>query len=67
MGDDLIVRVGPESTDAVLARPGARLFDFTGRPMRGWIVVDASALSADETLADWIDQGLAFASSLPPK
>ncbi|MEV6327670.1 hypothetical protein [Streptomyces sp. NPDC051909] len=36
MGDDLMVRVGPDAADEALARPGARLFDFTGRPMRGW-------------------------------
>ncbi|WP_042430891.1 TfoX/Sxy family protein [Streptacidiphilus anmyonensis] len=67
IGDELIVRVGPESTTAALARPGARLFDFTGRPMRGWVVVEASALSEDEVLADWVDRGCSFASSLPPK
>ena len=38
-GDDLMVRVGPDRTDAALARPGTRLFDMTGRPMRGWILV----------------------------
>ncbi|MBT2363988.1 TfoX/Sxy family protein [Streptomyces sp. ISL-10] len=67
IGDELMVRVGPDATDAALARPGARPFDFTGRPMRGWVVVGASAVSEDEALADWIDQGRAFAAGLPPK
>jgi TfoX/Sxy family transcriptional regulator of competence genes len=66
-GDDLMVRVGPEATDAALARPGARLFDMTGRPMRGWVVVDSSALAEDEALGEWIDEGYAFAAGLPPK
>lgn len=35
-GDDLMVRVCPEATDEALARPGARIFDMAGRPMRGW-------------------------------
>ncbi|MGW7357260.1 TfoX/Sxy family protein [Streptomyces sp. NPDC054802] len=67
IGEDLMVRVGPDATDAALARPGARAFDFTGRPMRGWVVVAASALAEDEALDAWIDQGHAFAAGLPPK
>jgi TfoX/Sxy family transcriptional regulator of competence genes len=67
IGDDLMVRVGPDATDAALARPGARAFDFTGRPMRGWVVVAASALAEDEALDAWIDQGHACAAALPPK
>ncbi|MER7182280.1 TfoX/Sxy family protein [Streptomyces hyaluromycini] len=66
-GDDLMVRVGPEATDAALARPGARIFDMTGRPMRGWVVVAGSAVAEDEALSEWIGQGHAFAASLPSK
>ncbi|MFF7894530.1 TfoX/Sxy family protein [Streptomyces sp. NPDC007907] len=66
-GDDLMVRVGPDHTDAALARPGARAFDMTGRPMRGWVVVDGAAVAEDDALVAWIDEGRAFAASLPPK
>lgn len=66
-GDDLMVRVGPDNTDAALARPGARVFDMTGRPMPGWILVDGTALKEDDVLNEWIDKGRTFASSLPPK
>jgi TfoX/Sxy family transcriptional regulator of competence genes len=67
IGDDLMVRVGPDGTDTALARPGARLFDFTGRPMRGWVVVAASALMEDTELDAWIEEGHSFAAGLPPK
>ncbi|MGW6907014.1 TfoX/Sxy family protein [Streptomyces sp. NPDC054940] len=66
-GDDLMVRVGPDATDAALARPGARIFDMTGRPMRGWVVVEGSAVAEDDALGAWIDEGHAFAATLPPK
>ncbi|MEV6291484.1 TfoX/Sxy family protein [Streptomyces sp. NPDC051896] len=66
-GHDLIVRVGPEAMDAALTRPGARNFDMTGRPMRGWVVVAGSAVAEDEVLGRWIGEGHAFAASLPPK
>ncbi|MFJ7071471.1 TfoX/Sxy family protein [Streptomyces sp. NPDC098781] len=66
-GDDLMVRVGPENADAALARPGARVFDMTGRPMKGWILVAGDALADDDVLGAWIDEGHAFAAALPPK
>ena len=66
-GEDLMVRVGQDAADAALARPGARLFDMTGRPMRGWVVVAGSAVTEDAALGAWIDQGRAYAASLPPK
>jgi TfoX/Sxy family transcriptional regulator of competence genes len=65
--DDLMVRVGPDNTDAALARPGTRVFDMPGRPMRGWILVAGTALTEDDALAEWIDEGYAFAAGLPGK
>jgi TfoX/Sxy family transcriptional regulator of competence genes len=65
-GDDLMVRVGPDATDDALRQPGARLFDMTGRPMKGWIVVDGAVLD-DEVLTDWIDRARRFVATLPPK
>lgn len=66
MGDDLIVRVGAEHKDAALTRPGVREFDFTGRPMRGFVVVDGEYLD-DTVLANWVEAGRNYAASLPPK
>ena len=67
IGDELMVRVGPDAAETALARPGTRRFDFTGRPMRGWVVVAASAVSEDADLDAWIARGHAFAAGLPPK
>nr|WP_252981284.1 TfoX/Sxy family protein [Streptomyces chartreusis] len=66
-GDDLMVRVGPDGTDAALARPGTRIFDMTGRPMKGWILVAGDALTEDDVLGSWIEEGRTFAAGLPPK
>jgi hypothetical protein len=66
-GDSLMVRVGKDAHDEAVARPGARIFDMSARPMRGWVVVDPEGLVDDATLAAWIDQGVAYAVSLPPK
>jgi hypothetical protein len=65
-GDGLLARVGEEGTDGALARPGARLFDMGGRPMRGWVVVEGEALD-DDALAEWIGDSRRFVATLPPK
>ncbi len=67
LGTDLMVRVGPEAYEACLALPGARVMDFTGRPMKGFVTVAADAIAEDSALAKWIARGLAFVETLPPK
>jgi TfoX/Sxy family transcriptional regulator of competence genes len=66
-GDDLIVRVGPERYEEALADPHARVFDMTGRPMKGWVMVAAEGVEADDKLQRWVEQGVDFALSLPEK
>lgn len=66
-GDDLIVRTDPVQQDELLGEPGARPFDPAGRPMKGWILVDAPGCAEDEDLQRWVERGIAFARSLPPK
>ena len=67
MGDDVIARVGPDAKAGALDEPGTRPFDFTGRPMKGWVVVAADHVAEDEDLERWVERCLAFVRSLPPK
>ncbi len=67
VGSDLMVRVGPEGYDAALARAHAREMDFTGRPMKGMIYVEAKGLRSARQLETWVERGVAFARSLPEK
>jgi len=67
VGDELMLRVGPGAHAATLRRAGARPMDFTGRPMKGFVYVSSDAIEEDDDLAGWIDRGVEFASSLPPK
>jgi hypothetical protein len=64
---DLMVRLDPEEHEAALAEPHARPMDFTHRPMRGFLFVSSDGLRDARTLARWIDRGVTYASSLPPK
>lgn len=67
LGDDLIARVGPDATEDALGRPGARPFDFTGRPMKGWVVVNGGALAEDQDLEGWVRRCRSFTGTLPTK
>lgn len=67
VGDELMVRVGPDAWEDALKSPYAREMDFTGRSMKGFVYVAPEGLSEDEDLATWVDRGLDFAASLPPK
>jgi TfoX-like protein len=66
-GGELMVRVGPEGTDAALARPRTRLFDMSGRPMPGWILVAPEGVKTERELAGRMSRGVQFARTLPAK
>jgi TfoX/Sxy family transcriptional regulator of competence genes len=65
--DSLIVRLGSEQAEQALTQPHVRAFDITGRPMRGWVMVDVEGLDRDRQLADWIEGATAFVATLPAK
>ena len=64
---ELIVRLHAEHAERALREPGARVFDLSGRPMKGWVLVDSPALEDERVLAGWLGLALANARSLPPK
>jgi len=67
IGEELCVRVGADGNDAALALPNARPFNFTGKPMAGWIYVAPEGLGEERDLRAWVKRGVDFAKSLPPK
>jgi TfoX/Sxy family transcriptional regulator of competence genes len=67
LGDALMVRLSHEDADLALTEPHARPMDFTGRPLRGFVKIEAAAIADDSALARWVDAGADHAASLPPK
>jgi TfoX/Sxy family transcriptional regulator of competence genes len=67
LGEDLMVRLGQDDAERALAEPQVRPMDFTGRPMKTTVYVDADGTASDADLAGWVDAGADFAASLPPK
>ncbi len=67
-GEDLIVRIEPSTTAAMLKEPGAKPFDLSGRPaMAGWLLVAPAGYRTEAALETWVARGVEFASSLPKK
>lgn len=60
VNEDLMVRIDPETTTDVLHQPGARLMDFTGKAMKGFVFVGPEGVQTDATLRFWINLALAY-------
>jgi hypothetical protein len=63
----LLLRVDPRDTAELLTRPHGRPCVMRGREMAGWLRVDVDRAVAPEELEDWVQIGVAYARSLPPK
>jgi TfoX/Sxy family transcriptional regulator of competence genes len=65
--DDLIVRVDPAKHASLLKKSHAKPFDLTGKPMKGWVVVEADGVKTSKQLGAWVREGVEYALTLPPK
>jgi TfoX/Sxy family transcriptional regulator of competence genes len=58
--DRLMARIGPNAYDSALLRQGCVPMDFTGRPMRGFVFVNAAGLDSKQELEQWMELALEF-------
>ncbi len=63
----LMVRVDPDDTDTLLAKPHTRPFEMRGRELEGWLRVDPEGVRTKRQLEPWVKRGVGYARSLPPK
>jgi TfoX/Sxy family transcriptional regulator of competence genes len=63
----LLVRVDPEESPELVASTAAYNMVMRGRPMDGWLRVDDADVAGEAELAAWVERGVAYARSLPPK
>jgi TfoX/Sxy family transcriptional regulator of competence genes len=66
-GDELMVRLDPADSEKALTEEGVRVFDMTGRPMKGWILVSRERTADEAGLSEWVEAGADYAASLPAK
>jgi len=63
IGDQLVVRVGPDRYEQALAEPHVRPMDFTGRPMRGYVYVGPAGARNRKAVEKWVTLAANFVSS----
>ena len=63
----LMVRVDPQETEALMAKPHAGPFKMRGRAVDGWLRVAPEGVRTKRQLEPWVKRGVAYARSLPPK
>ena len=61
----LLVRVIPETREALLREAHAEPADMRGRQMTGFIRVQAEGYRSEPDLKKWVDRGLAAAAAKP--
>lgn len=66
-GSTLMARVGMENYEDSLARKHVRVMNFTGKPMAGYVFVDAEGTNTKDGLAFWVNRSATFVATLPPK
>ena len=63
----LILRLGADGAAFAREKPDVRPFDITGRPMKGWVMVEPRGCRTDAQLRRWLEQARDFVRTLPPK
>jgi TfoX/Sxy family transcriptional regulator of competence genes len=63
----ILVRVGPEQSERLVATTSASVAVMGGRTMSGWLRVDAAHVRTAAQLSKWVRLGTALARSLPAK
>ncbi len=63
LGEDLMVRVGPDLYQSSLAQPHTREMDFTGKPLKGMVYIVSEGLETERQLGQWVQRGLAYVST----
>jgi TfoX/Sxy family transcriptional regulator of competence genes len=65
--EELLVRLDPQDAERAVSEDGVRVAEMGSRVMKGWIFVSAERVTDDEGLAEWVEVGADFATSLPAK
>ena len=63
----LIVRADPADGAGWVDGEAVKPMEMRGRPMAGWLLVASEALADDDQLQLWVDRGVAYVRTLPPK
>jgi len=65
--DFLILRLGEKGSKDALELPFVRPFDITGRPMKGWVMMEIERFKSDNELIAWLNRARELVKGLPSK
>ncbi len=65
--DFLILRLGEETAEKAMESKFVRPFDITGRPMKGWVMMEEEGFKTEKKLKDWLNKAKDFAKTLSKK
>ncbi|NTV59151.1 MAG: TfoX/Sxy family protein [Deltaproteobacteria bacterium] len=65
--DFLILRLGEDKAAEALKLPDVKPFDITGRPVKGWVMVDEQGFAGEKELKEWLEKAKAFVKTLGSK
>jgi TfoX/Sxy family transcriptional regulator of competence genes len=60
MRDELMCRIDPEVREKALSRDGCRVMDFTGKPMKGFVLVNEVGFQSKKDFSYWVNLALEF-------
>ena len=63
----ILVRVDPGESELLVETTPAEEMVMRGRAMAGWLRLESGEVDADDALSAWVDRGVSYARSLPPK
>ena len=65
--DSLMIRTTPAIADKLLKNENFSVFDFTGKPMKGWVLASLDAVDTEDQLLEMLQIGTDYVSKLPGK
>lgn len=65
--ESLVLRIGEEQAQKALNKPHARPMDITGKPIRGWVMIDPTGCKTKRQLDGWVAMAAAYVGDLPAK
>ncbi|NBU36188.1 MAG: TfoX family protein [Bacteroidetes bacterium] len=60
--DEMMCRIDPNFHETAIEKTGCRTMDFTKRPMKGYVMVDDTAMKTKKEFDYWINLSLDFNS-----
>jgi hypothetical protein len=63
----VIARIGQEQADEAMLEPHVKPMDITGKPMKGWVLVEPDGVADVAAVKEWVQRAVKFVGKLSAK